>query len=87
MAHTFLLRGNLDSISWNHKNCMGWNYKHQSFRTHAIVKNDNKYQLLQIIVQDKIEGKRRLGRQKLTWMNNSRKYLYMTFVPLALEKF
>uniref|UniRef100_A0A914WK67 Reverse transcriptase domain-containing protein n=1 Tax=Plectus sambesii TaxID=2011161 RepID=A0A914WK67_9BILA len=43
-----------------------------------IARNDHKYQLLQQILQGKIEGKKLPGRPKTTWLSNIKTWLQLT---------
>ena len=43
-----------------------------------VARNNNKYELLQIILEGKIEGKWRPGKRKITWMGNIKNWLDMT---------
>lgn len=46
-----------------------------------ILRNE-KYHVLQLIVKGKIEGKRGLGRKKLSWLRNIRNWTHLTFEEL-----
>ena len=43
---------------------------------------NEKYHVLQLIVKGKIEGKRGLGRKKLSWLRNIRNWTHLTFEEL-----
>ncbi|KAI5707563.1 hypothetical protein M8J77_011831 [Diaphorina citri] len=47
-----------------------------------IMRNDNKYTLLQLIIQGKIEGKRGRGRRRISWLHNLRKWTGKTSTEL-----
>ncbi|CAG9837924.1 unnamed protein product [Diabrotica balteata] len=46
------------------------------------IKRENKYQLLQLIMQGKIEGRRSIGRRRMSWLRNLREGFACTSIQL-----
>lgn len=47
-----------------------------------VMRNDNKYRLLQNIIQEKVEGKRGPGRRRISWLANLRRWYGVTSTEL-----
>uniref|UniRef100_A0A8D8Q737 Uncharacterized protein n=2 Tax=Cacopsylla melanoneura TaxID=428564 RepID=A0A8D8Q737_9HEMI len=47
-----------------------------------IMRNENRYQLLQKIIQGKVYGKRGVGRRRISWLKNLRTWFNQTTTQL-----
>lgn len=46
------------------------------------IMRNRKYQLLQLMLQGRIEGRRSVGRQRSTWLSNLREWLNLSTVEI-----
>jgi len=57
---------------------------------HRVLKiprmRNTKYQLLQLIIEGKIEGKRGMGRKKMSWLRNIRQWTGLLTVKSLIHK-
>uniref|UniRef100_A0A2S2QJK3 Uncharacterized protein n=1 Tax=Sipha flava TaxID=143950 RepID=A0A2S2QJK3_9HEMI len=49
---------------------------------HIMSKLNQRYNVLQLILQEKIEGKRSVGRRRISWMKNLRDWYNITSIEL-----
>jgi len=47
-----------------------------------IMRNKQQYNILQLILQGKIEGKRSVGRRRISWLKNLRDWYNTTSIDL-----
>jgi hypothetical protein len=47
-----------------------------------ILRNNQRYNILQLILQGKIEGKRSVGRRRISWLKNLRDWYNTTSIDL-----
>ena len=58
------------------------NVKRRTFEYFGHVMRNEKYHLLQLILQGKIEGQRSAGRRRISWLRNLRTWTGMTLTAL-----